>query len=159
MKPETCALNIMSSPIETVRLKDPVQEVIRLFSDRNISAAAVLDENDKPIGVITKTDLMRFEGATHGLKTMGKAELAASFKNGEPRRSGYHVIDDEEIVQSWMTPVIFSVKGETSIKEIARRMVRYGIHHIFVQGKKGKPIIGIVSSFDILRKVSTGDAK
>ena len=118
---------IMSRPVEAVRMKDPLQEVAFLFTEKNIGAAAVLDENKKPVGVITKTDLARYNNK----------------------------VDEEDAVEHWMTPVIFSVKPETSIKEIARRMVKYGVHHIFVRGSDGEPIVGVVSSFDILKHVAS----
>jgi CBS domain-containing protein len=63
-------------------------------------------------------------------------------------------VQEEDKVEYWMTPVIFSVKPGTPITEIARRMVRYGIHHIFVREKDHGNIIGVVSSFDILRYVA-----
>ena len=123
---QTQAYWLMSKPVESVRLKDTIRDVAYLFSEKNIGAATVLDGQGKPVGVITKTDLARFENKT----------------------------DEEDTVEHWMTPVIFSVKPETPMEDIARRMVKYGVHHIFVRGKNGDPIVGVVSSFDILRKVA-----
>lgn len=119
---------LMSKPVETVWLKDSMRDVATLFSDKNISAAAVIDDNKKPIGVITKTDLARYE----------------------------QKIDEEDMVEHWMTPVIFSVKPDTPVVEIARRMVKYGVHHIFVRGMDGEPLVGVVSSFDLIKKIANG---
>jgi CBS domain-containing protein len=148
------ASKIMTRPVEYVRLNDSVSEVVQLFSDKNISAAAVVDTKGKAVGVITKTDIVRYEQDMNGIKILDKADLKAPYYKDQPKQNGYHVVNTEETVQSWMTPVIFSVKAETSIKEIARKMVRYGIHHIFVRGL-GEPLIGIVSSFDVLRIIAS----
>lgn len=146
------AYEIMTKPVETVRMQDSLHEAARLFTDNHIGAAAVLDEHGKPVGVITKTDLVRYEEENDAVKTVDKKNF--SRMNGESKRSGFHLVDEEDTIEHWMTPVIFSVKLETPMKEIARRMVRYGIHHIFVRGKNGEPIVGIVSSFDVLRRVA-----
>ena len=150
---EIQACEIMTKPVEAVRTQDSLHEVARLFTENHIGAAAVLDKQGKPIGVITKTDLVRYEEEKDESKTVDKKELSPL--KGESKRSGFHVVDEEDTVEHWMTPVIFSVKLETPMREIARRMVRYGIHHIFVRGKKGEPIVGIVSSFDVLRQVAS----
>jgi|GEM_PF-802054 len=147
------AYEIMTQPVETVRLKDSLHDVAHLFTENHIGAAAVLNEQGKPVGVITKTDLVRYEEENLESRVIEKKGL--SRLNGEPKRSGFYVINNEDTVQNWMTPVIFTVKLETPMKELARRMVKYGIHHIFVQSKNGNPIVGIVSSFDVLRLVAT----
>src|SRR5205823_14228486 len=109
--------------------------VARLFTEKHIGAAAVVDGLGRPIGVITKTDIVRYEEERDGSRMFDKKDIPRM--NDEPKRSGFHLIEDDEKVQTWMTPVIFTVKPSTSMKEIAQRMVRYGIHHIFVQGKEG----------------------
>lgn len=152
----TQAYRIMSKPVEAVGTMDSVQEVAHLFAEKNISAAAVLDSHGKPVGVITKTDLARYEDKRDNLTTVDKKNDSGF--NGQPARAGFHMVHDEDTVEHWMTPVIFSVPPETSAKEIARRMVRYGVHHLFVRGGSGEPIIGIVSSFDILRQFAAQDA-
>ncbi len=127
---ELQAQQIMTRHVESVSTEDPIQYVVHLFNENNISAAAVLDGEGTPIGVITKTDIVRYE---------------------EERQMG---TNGEDTVKDWMTPVIFSVKPDISMKEIARRMVRYGIHHIFVRGRNGERLMGIVSSFDVLRHIA-----
>ncbi|MCG3204663.1 MAG: hypothetical protein KCHDKBKB_01378 [Elusimicrobia bacterium] len=146
------AHEIMTKPVEVVRFSDSIHDVARLFTENHIGAAAVLDTKGKPVGVITKTDIVRYEEGNDGSKTVNKKDL--SNINREDKPAGFHVIDEDDTVQNWMTPVIFSVKPETSLKEISRRMVKYGIHHIFVQGKNNEPLAGIVSSFDVLRQVA-----
>jgi len=146
------AYEIMTKPVEMVRIEDSLHEVARLFNENHIGAAAVIDGNKKPIGVITKTDLARYQEEKDEARSIDKNDLASI--EGESKRSGFHLVDEEDTVEHWMTPVIFCVKSETPMKEIARRMVRYGIHHIFVRDKNEDPIMGIVSSFDVLKFVA-----
>ncbi len=149
---QVMACEIMTKPVETVQLKDSLRDVARLFTENHIGAAAVVDAEGKPVGVITKTDIVRFEDDRVSASLMEKKELQGLRR--EPARSGYHLVEDDAVVSEWMTPVIFSVGLETPLKEIALRMVRYGIHHIFVRAKDDGVIAGIVSSFDVLRQVA-----
>ncbi len=147
----TQAYWIMTTPVQTVEMTNSLREVAGLFNEKNISAAAVLDHHQKPVGVITKTDLVRYEQERDECEILNEKPGA---EENMISRSGFHLVDDPETVEHWMTPVIFSVKPETPMEEIARRMVKYGIHHIFVKGKNGEPLAGIVSSFDILKQIA-----
>lgn len=152
---ETYAAEIMTKPIEAVRMSDPLTVVTLLFKEKNISAAAVLDQNKKPIGIITKTDLIRHEQEKGESSTMSKIKKGTSNSDEKNPAYGFHMVEEEDIVEHWMTPVILSVSANATLREIARQMVRYGIHHIFVQGKTDT-MVGIISSFDVLRQVAAG---
>jgi CBS domain-containing protein len=145
---------IMNSPVEMVHTKDSLHDAARLFTEHHIGAAVVENEDGKPVGVITKSDLVRYEEEKDETQTVNKKK-DRSWMNGDDQPSGFHAVAEVEIVQNWMTPIIFSVKPETSVTEIAQRMVKYGIHHIFVRGVSADQILGIVSSFDILRMVAS----
>lgn len=142
---KTTAQQIMTKPVATVQTRDFMRDVAAMMTENNMGAAAVLDEKGKPVGVITKTDLARHEREEAGIKTVAKPN--------ERNPPGFQVIE-EDVVRNWMTPVIFTAKPETPISEVARKMVRYGIHHVFIRRAATDPIIGIVSSFDILLLVA-----
>jgi len=146
------AEQLMTKPVETVSARDPLYLVARLFADRSISAAGVLDDKGSFVGVITKTDLIRNEDQRGGIV----AALQAT-GTGIWSESGLPIVNEEDLVSHWMTPVIFSVSRVTSAAVLARRMVKYGTHHILVHGTRKDDIVGIVSSFDLLRVIA-GDA-
>ena len=159
---KTLACDIMTKPVEIVRINDSIGDVARFFTERNIGAAAVEDQQWKLVGVITKTDIVRYEKEKIGFKVRDSASRVDRERDShdvcdqDPNigQGGFHVIEEEDTVERWMTPVIFTVTPETPLKEIARRMVKYGIHHIFVRGYRGEPAVGIVSSFDILKQIA-----
>lgn len=132
------ASEIMSKPVEVVRMRDSIQDVARLFNGKNISAAAVVDDQRQPIGVITKTDIARYQLEESGMKVLDK-------------RHNNYVINEDSTVERYMTPALFTVPMDASLEEVAKQMVKYGTHHMFVRGKLGEPIVGIISSFDVLR--------
>ncbi len=152
--PRMQAYWIMTTPVQTVRMTDTLRDVAILFNEKNISAAAVLDAHRNPVGVITKTDLIRHEQKRDEVEMFNERY---SMREGLVGHRGLPLVEGPDKVEQWMTPVIFSVKPETPMKEIARRMVKYGIHHIFVRGKNGESLAGIVSSFDILKQVAMSE--
>jgi CBS domain-containing protein len=104
----------------------------------DLDALLVIDGDKNPIGVITKTDVVRFEN-----------------ENARTVQKKTDVVADDQSVLSWMTPVIFTVPPEVPVSEIAKRMIKYGVHHIFVRNPKQKSIVGVVSTFDILQQVAS----
>lgn len=144
--PEPTAGQLMSRPVQTVSASDPLRKVAELFTEQSISAAAVLDREKTPVGVITKTDLVRYENRREGTWDELDRKNAGTWSE-----EGLPIVNEDETVGRWMTPVIFSVEPSTPAGAVARRMVKYGTHHIFVKGPEGNKIEGIVSSFDLLR--------
>jgi CBS domain-containing protein len=131
------AADLMKSPVCTVRANQTLADVASLFTKEMISAAAVVSVDGRPIGVITKTDLVRY-GTTSWT-----------------RQRGLPILVEEALVEGWMTPVVLSVPADSTACSMARRMSRYHIHHMFVRGKRPDEIIGIVSSLDLLRAYFT----
>lgn len=135
---------LMSQPVQMVNINDSLRKVVYLFNEKNMSAAAVQDDTKKTVGVITKTDLVRYQ-----------QDRTRALVVDRSMPSGFQPMDDEDTVEQWMTPVIFSVKSNATIHDVARQMVKYGVHHIFVRGGANDDLVGIVSSFDILRQVGS----
>ncbi len=136
MKPKmmgsTTAADIMTSPVLTVMTSDALETVARLFTQKAIGAAAVISESGKPVGVITKTDLVRY-----GTDVWGKQRLP--------------FITEGDTAERWMTPAVLSVAPSATACAMAQRMVRYHMHHMFVKGPGPDEVVGIVSSLDLLR--------
>jgi CBS domain-containing protein len=55
---DIAAENIMSSPVEVVALGEKIDEVINRMSRLDISSIIVVDENNTPLGIITKKDIL-----------------------------------------------------------------------------------------------------
>ena len=48
----------MIAPVLTVKPSATVQDVARLFTEKRISAAPVIDQHDKLVGIISESDLI-----------------------------------------------------------------------------------------------------
>ncbi len=134
------AKDVMSKTVLSLAENSLLREAVHLFLENHVSAAPVLDDAGKAVGVITKTDLVRFEGERRGLPVSDKRP---------PTKKGAR---GEDLVRSWMMPFVLTVEPDDSLAKVVRLMVKNGLHHIFVKGEK--ELAGIISSFDVLRCVS-----
>ncbi len=55
----TKAADIMTSPAITARVDTPVVKIIEEIAERNIRRIIVVDDNDKPVGVISRIDIVK----------------------------------------------------------------------------------------------------
>jgi predicted transcriptional regulator len=115
--------SLMQRKVWSVDIDASIAEVERLFAERRLSWAPVLESKRTAIGVISAADLTQF--------------------NAQAR--------DPESVRAWQlcTYKPISVGPETPIGEVARLMVEHHIHHVIVSDCSG--IVGVVSSMDFVR--------
>jgi CBS domain-containing protein len=95
-----------------------------VLSNREFSALAVINEAGRPVGVISRTDIVRCEA--------------------KPSTT----TDVREI----MTAIVVSVRPEDPAWEVIAKMVAFKLHRLFVVDKTGV-LIGVISTFDIVRKL------
>ncbi|WP_105317930.1 CBS domain-containing protein [Thermus tenuipuniceus] len=55
----TKAKEIMSSPVHAVGLEEPLARVLELMLDYDINHVPVVDAEERPLGIITRFDLLR----------------------------------------------------------------------------------------------------
>lgn len=133
---------IMTTPAIRVTPETTLESIADIFLDRAISAVPVVDDAGRPLGMVSKTDLVR------------ETRLAAENLEVETvagPEPGMHV---ERIARSTageiMTPVVFSVPAATPIATAAALMAYEHVHRVPVLGEQGQ-VVGIVSSLDVLQ--------
>ena len=133
-----------------------VKEAAAFLLDKRFSAAPVIDDTGRPVGVLSNTDIVRYEREKiDHLATQDMVEQGDVFRlaSGERVRRGFHLeaVDGTEVRQI-MTPVIFSVTPDTPADEVIQVMLTRKIHRVFVVDRHGV-LIGIISPIDIMRKL------
>src|SRR5437016_4635479 len=93
-----------------------LREALTLFIDKGFSAAPVIDEAGRPVGVISRSDLL-----VHDRETAEYLRKAPEYyhqeelhtPSGEPLGKGFQVEKvDRTSVRDLMTPAVFSVSPE-----------------------------------------------
>lgn len=120
--------SLMQREVWSIDIDASIAEVERLFTERRLTWAPVLESRVTAIGVISAADLVQF--------------------NAQGR--------DPTSVRAWQlcTYKPISVGPDTPIGDVARLMVEHDIHHVIVSDSGG--MVGVVSSMDFVRTFARG---
>jgi len=137
---ELMTTNPVSLPQSTT-----VGDAAAFLAGRGISAAPVIDEAGRPLGVVSRTDLLIQEEARALRRVEGAHDSSAVIRN-----SDRGALAEEAVVGDVMTPRVFSVATDTLVEEVVARMLRLGVRRVFVVDEDGI-LVGVISAVDVLR--------
>ena len=141
------ARDIMRPEVTVVTSEMTVEDLGRLFMEKNISGAPVVDAG-KLTGIVTENDLIKQDRRFH-IPTIVRLFDAfiplesASTVEKEIRRMSAAKVSDI------CTREVVSVDPETSLEDIATIMSDRGIHLIPVVS--GEKLVGIIGKIDVIR--------
>jgi CBS domain-containing protein len=150
---KTAADLMMPNPI-SVREDASLREAVALLTDKGFSGAPVIDQAGRPVGVLSRTDVLihereKVEYVAPEPEYYHRGELTS--RSGERLASGFQVERvDTTLVRDVMTPVVFSVPPETPAEQVIEDMLELKVHRLFVVDRSGS-LIGVISALDILR--------
>jgi predicted transcriptional regulator len=151
---ESTVSEIMQRNVLTVEDDWPLNRLARFFIDHQISGAPVTDSEGNLVGVVSLTDIVRYdsmpespatEHSTHEyyLHTLERQVTQEEMTN-------FHMEHESPAtVRDIMTPMIFEVNENASIQEAADTMIKGHIHRLFVT--REKRVFGIVTALDMLK--------
>ncbi len=131
------AKDLMSREVVTLSPLTEAGAAARVFTDRRISGAPVVGKDGEILGIVSQTDLTRFQ-ADAPIAHWGDV---ADGLNDRQR--------DETPVIALMTPHPVVCDEETPIEEVAHLMQERRIHRVLVS-RSGR-LVGIISAMDLLR--------
>jgi len=117
----------MSKPVKTTKPSTPLREAVEIMDRNNIGALAVVEGDNKPVGVITERDILR--------RVVAKDRKV-----------------DEMTVEDIMTKNPVTVEHSASILEVTRLMSENNFRRLLVV-KKGK-LIGLITAKDVIEVLS-----
>ena len=136
----TAVSEIMSRSVVCLAPDTRVESVSRMFLERGISSAPVVDENWHPIGMISKTDLLR------GIMDAGGVQQEA------PESASEHG-EGHTRVRDITMPQVLSLHEEAPISVAAALMAYEGVHRLPIVASSGE-VVGVISTLDIIRWVA-----
>jgi CBS-domain-containing membrane protein len=138
-----------------------VHDAAAFLTDHEFSAAPVIDAAGRPIGVLSRADIVRYERErTAHATSVPEFERRKEWTlpSGETLGEGFQVeVPERTTVTEIMTPVIISVQPTTPALEVVAKLVTMRLHRLFVVDETGV-LVGIISTIDILRKLREQDA-
>ena len=148
------AADIMNTNVMTIGYDWPVSYLAEFLTEHSISGGPVVADDGQLLGVVSVTDIVRYDSFPereprkevppiyyhHALEDLYSPEDLASFRFAN---------DDETRVQDIMTPMLFAVPEDASLRNIAKTMITGRIHRVLVT--KGDELVGIISALDVIR--------
>ncbi|MFE1290312.1 CBS domain-containing protein [Streptomyces sp. NPDC058751] len=137
---------VMTREVVRTRRNTPLKDVARLLDRHRISGLPVVDHDDKVLGVISGTDLVRRRSA----RSTGRP--ARRFRVPAPRRGARRTAAAVRAVTAGelMTWPAVTVHPEQRVADAARVMERHGVEHLPVVDEEDR-LIGIATRRDLLR--------
>lgn len=133
--------DVMNRPVVTVDPEMGLLDLMRLFVTAGIGAAPVVDASGAPMGVVSKTDILR--ELYDQVDSSARPSLdAGRLESGQARR------------MMTASPVV--VTEGASLADAARIMAEEHLHRVFVVDQRGA-ITGVLSSSDIVQWLANRD--
>jgi CBS domain-containing protein len=143
------ARDVMVAPVITVKPSTMVREVAELFLASKISAAPVVDGQEKLVGIVSEGDLLhRVEAGTERHRSwwlkgfVGDDTLAAEYVKAHGLK-----------VSDVMTHSVITGTPQTPLHEIAALMEKNGIKRVPIV--ESGQMVGIVSRSNLIQAVAT----
>ncbi len=147
------AEELMTPVVISLREYATVHEALVLFTEKGFSAAPVIDDSGRPVGVLSQSDIIvhdrnKVNYVPEVPEFFSRSQLRTP--EGEPL-SGFQVEEtDQYRVSDIMTPAVFSVRTDASCAEVVEQLLELDVHRLFVVDHDDT-LVGVISVMDILR--------
>jgi CBS-domain-containing membrane protein len=131
---------------KSIRQSARVRDAARFLMTHGIHTAPVIDEAGRPVGVVSRTDLLDYWDR--------RRDRLAAIAAGELSLRSAGMAPDEQVfdlrVMEIMTPVVFSMSMDVPIGKVIHKIAALEIRSLFVTDEHGV-LVGVISVFDLLR--------
>ncbi|MEU6060660.1 CBS domain-containing protein [Streptomyces sp. NPDC047097] len=138
---------VMSAEVVQAGPGTPFEELARLLTAHRISGVPVVDDDDKVVGVVSRTDLTRGRTARNGGRGSAARPAGLPFRRGGRARGASSSAPTAGAVMS--APAV-TVHPEQRVADAARLMERRRVDRLPVVDEEDR-LIGIVTRRDLLR--------
>ena len=150
------AKDIMTRSVISLRAEQSVQEAARVLMDHGIQGAPVVDGKGALVGVLSVTDLARYE-EERDPDLLGPPDYYRLFDTSDDDsvdwRGVFHLEGLEDAtVMMVMTPGVISVTESDGLSTVVETMVELGVHRLIVADNHGLKLVGVITQSDILAR-------
>jgi CBS domain-containing protein len=143
---KTAADLMVRNPV-SVRANATLGEALDLLVRKGFSAAPVIDDAGRAVGVLSRSDLLvhdreRMRGGVPDYYNRADLTLAGMTADFRPD-------DANVLVSDLMTPAVFSVAPDAPVRRVIGDMLALKVHRLFVSDPSGI-LVGVISALDVL---------
>jgi len=151
------ARDLMTEKVVCVTPETSIHDLIKLLVKNQITGAPVVDREGALVGVVSKTDVVEYDGKTR--KKTGESTNKSFYHetNGKLKKELDKLLKTKTfgkaLVKDIMTTRVITAQTDDSIDRLAKIMHDKKIHRVVI--REGEQVVGVVSTLDILHAVST----
>jgi len=139
------AADLMTPDPVSIRQDASLSEAVALLTEKDVSAVPVLDAAGHPVGVLSRTDIMR------EFRERDRLGSSTSLKGGK-------VLASSPTVREVMTAAFLSVPLNATAVDVVAQLLGLGnVQQLFVLDEAGL-VAGVISARDILRQLRRWEA-
>lgn len=140
-------LDVMTPNPKSISENTTLRECAEAMRQRGIHTAPVIDDAGRPIGVISRSDIVEYWTRERNRSTFHSGPLDGQ-SQWRPKQPG-----DDATARDLMNPVVFDVHQSTPIARVVEKLLALEVRCLFVTDEQGV-LIGAVSVFDVLRHIA-----
>lgn len=138
----------MNPEVLTVRDDMSVRELASFLIDNEISGAPVADAEGRLVGVVSLVDIAALASGDGPRRGDGAGFFGPDWDDGLDEEDMEELDQDGLRVADIMTPQIYSVQEDSTVSEIASRMLKGHLHRLLVT--REDRAVGIITTSDLL---------
>lgn len=139
--------DIMTTDLISVKENTTIRDVIKIFANNDISGVPVLDQDNILVGVLSINDVINNESS--------QAYFIIPFK----RDFELELLENSNFldhpVSTIMSKELYTIEPGDTIAQMAKIMYDKRIHRLIVT--EYDKLIGVVTTFDVLKLLATSD--
>ncbi len=138
--------DVMRTEVVTVAPDMPVAEVVTLLLQKGYRSLPVVEENGRPLGIITDGDLLRRAGLS------ARLDLQAELPAADWQQQLAELRAQNVTAASFMTSPVIIILATAPLRQAVQAMAKHDLKRLPVVDGNGR-LIGWISRVDILRTV------
>jgi predicted transcriptional regulator len=126
------AVDLMTPDPVSIRADASVTQVVAVLVDKGFGAAPVIDDAGRPLGVVSRSDVL-----AHVREALNRSTS---------------LVADSTRARDIMTPIVFSVMPDMRAGRVIQEMAALKVHRLFVVDGAGS-LVGVITALDILSRL------
>lgn len=142
---------MMTTKVISVGPDDNIEKAVKILAEHNISGLPVVDENNKVVGIISSSDIVKFSGKLHVVPLIASSGWVSPYTDVSAMNSyskGHELLTSRK-VRDIMTKKVITVQESASGEEVARIISKKKINRLPVTDNNGK-LVGIITRSDLI---------
>jgi CBS domain-containing protein len=135
------AASLMTREVVTAKPDTPFKDLVELLTGRGLSAVPVVDDDGRPVGVVSEADLVAKAEHKHDEVPPLFAGRAARQRRRKARGTTAAEV---------MTSPVIAVPGDAPVGVVAHELAAAGVRRLFVVDGEGR-LVGVLARRDVLK--------